>query len=116
MRNSDKVSFVCFSNGGARGFTGKSFGTKVRFTNDRTRYTKALGKIGITEITWVDLPNPMTKAGALAYLGNINPASISAQVYQDAITKAVQRLAPAAKSPKPVKPLAKTKIQTVTSK
>lgn len=115
MRNSDKVSFVCFSNGGARA-AGKSFGTKVRFTNDRTRYTKALGKIGITEITWVDLPNPMTKAGALAYLGNINPASISAQVYQDAITKAVQRLAPATKSPKLAKPLAKTKIQTVTSK
>lgn len=123
MRNSDKVSFVCFSNGGARG-AGKSLGTKVRYTNDRTRYTKALGKIGITEITWVNLPAPMTKAGALTYLsaggvalleslGTSNTASISAQVYQDAIAKAVQRLAPAAKSPKPQ---AKTKNKTVTGK
>jgi dTDP-glucose pyrophosphorylase len=80
---------------------------------DRT--INKLTEIGITEITWVDLPNPMTKAGALAYLGNINPASISAQVYQDAITKAVQRLAPAAKSPKPPAKV-KNVVNTVTSK
>lgn len=96
MRNSDKVSFVCFTDGGTRG-NGKTIGTKIRFTNDRTRYTKALGKLGVSSVVWVDLPNAMTKTQALDYIKNSNDASISAQAYQDAIAAAARRLRPAGK-------------------
>jgi len=102
MRNSDKVSFVCFTNGGTRG-NGKTIGTKIRFTNDRTRYTKALGKLGVASVVWVDLPNAMTKSQALDYLRGSNDASISEQVYQDAIAAAARRLRPASKAVKTVK-------------
>lgn len=102
MRNSDKVSFVCFTNGGTRG-NGKTIGTKIRFTNDRTRYTKALGKLGVASVVWVDLPNAMTKSQALDYLRGSNDASISEQVYQDAIAAAARRLRPAVKAVKAVK-------------
>ena len=105
MRNSDKVSFVCFTNGGTRG-NGKTIGTKIRFTNDRTRYTKALGKLGVASVVWVDLPNAMTKSQALDYLRGSNDASISEQVYQDAIAAAARRLRPASKA---VKTVQKTK-------
>lgn len=102
MRNSDKVSFVCFTNGGSRG-NGKTIGTKIRFTNDRTRYTKALGKLGVSSVVWVDLPNAMTKPQALDYLRSSNEASISDRVYQDAITSAAKRLTPSPKVAKAVK-------------
>jgi hypothetical protein len=91
MKNTDKVSFVCFSTGGSRDGN-KTIGTKVRFTNDRTRYTKALGKLGVSSVHWVDLPNAMTKADAIAYLRNDN--TLTEQVYQDAINKAASRLFP----------------------
>lgn len=102
MRNSDKVSFVCFTNGGTRG-NGKTIGTKIRFTNDRTRYTKALGKLGVASVVWVDLPNAMTKTQALDYLRGSTDASISEQAYQDAISAAARRLRPASKVAKTVK-------------
>jgi hypothetical protein len=102
MRNSDKVSFVAFSQGGARG-NGKTLGTKIRFTNDRTRYTKALNKLGVSSVVWVDLPKPMTKIDAISYLRASTDATISTQVYQDAITHAAQRLVPAPKAAKSVK-------------
>jgi hypothetical protein len=102
MKNTDMVSFVCFSTGGSRDGT-KTIGTKVRFTNDRTRYTKALNKLGATEVHWVDLPNPMTKASAIAYLRNSNDNTLTTQVYQDAINKAASRLLPAQKAPKATK-------------
>lgn len=102
MKNTDKVSFVCFSTGGSRDGV-KTMGTKVRFTNDRTRYTKALGKIGVTNSHWVDLPNPMTKAEAVAYLRSSNDNTLTSQVYQDAISKAASRILPTQKSAKPSK-------------
>lgn len=98
MKNTDKVSFVCFSTGGSRNGGAKVLGTKLRFTNDRTRYTKALGKISVDSIHWVDLPSPMTKADAIAYLRNDN--TLTNQVYQDAINKAASRLFPAQKPAK----------------
>lgn len=99
MKNTDMVSFVCFSTGGSRDGN-KTIGTKVRFTNDRTRYTKALSKLGVSEVHWVDLPSPMTKAAAIAYLRNSNDNTLTNQVYQDAINKAASRLIPAQKAPK----------------
>lgn len=89
MRNSDKVKFVGFSNGG-KGTTGY----KVRFAVDQLRRTKVLAGIGCTDITWFQLPKDMTKAEAVQYLQNHSKTdnSISGQVYQDAITKAVSRL------------------------
>jgi hypothetical protein len=102
MRNSDKVSFVAFSQGGARS-NGKTLGTKIRFTNDRTRYTKALNKLGVSSVLWVDLPKPMSKLDAINHLRASTDATISAQVYQDAITRAGWRLVPAPKAAKSVK-------------
>lgn len=102
MRNSDKVSFVCFTDGGARD-NGKTIGTKIRFTKDRTRYTKALGKLGVASVFWVDLPNAMTKPEALTYLRGSSDASISEQAYQDAISNAARRFRPVAKAAKTVK-------------
>ena len=105
MRNSDKVSFVCFTNGGSRG-NGKTIGTKIRFTNDRTRYTKALGKLGVASVVWVDLPKAMSKTEAIDYLRASKDATISERVYQDAIANASKRLMPTqkvAKTPKPAK-------------
>ena len=102
MRNSDKVSFVCFTNGGSR-TNGKTIGTKIRFTNDRTRYTKALGKLGVSSVVWVDLPNAMTKSQAIDYLRASTDATISEQAYQDAIASAARRLRPAGKVAKTVK-------------
>ena len=89
MRNSDKVKFVGFSNGG-KGTTGY----KVRFAVDQLRRTKVLAGIGCTDITWFQLPKDMTKAEAVQYLQNHSKTdnSISGQVDQDAITKAVSRL------------------------
>lgn len=89
MRNTDMVKFVGFSNGG-KGTTGY----KVRFAVDSVRRTKVLAGIGCTDITWFQLPKDMTKADAIQYLQNKSKAdtSISGQVYQDAITKAVTRL------------------------
>lgn len=106
MKNTDKVSFVCFSTGGSRDGN-KTIGTKVRFTNDRTRYTKALGKLGVSSVHWVDLPNPMTKAEAIAYLRNDN--TLTEQVYQDAINKAASRLVPTQKVAKQPKTKKNTK-------
>jgi LmbE family N-acetylglucosaminyl deacetylase len=105
MRNSDKVTFVCFTNGGARG-NGKTIGTKIRFTNDRTRYTKALGKLGVSSVVWVDLPNAMTKPQAIDYLRASSDVTTSEQAYQDAIAAAARRFRPtksAAKTAKTVK-------------
>ena len=102
MRNADKVSFVVFTDGGSRG-NGKTIGTKIRFTNDKVRYTKALGKLGVSSEVWVNLPNAMTKSQALDYLRGSNDASISEQAYQDAISAAARRLRPAAKVAKTVK-------------
>jgi LmbE family N-acetylglucosaminyl deacetylase len=102
MRNSDKISFVCFTTGGARD-NGKTIGTKIRFTNDRTRYTKALGKLGVSSVVWVDLPNAMTKTQAVDYLRVLNEVTISEQAYQDAIASAARRLRPASKAAKTVK-------------
>lgn len=100
MRNSDKVSFVCFTTGGSRE-NGKTIGTKIRFTNDKLRYVKALGKLGVTETAWVQLPNPMTKVEAIQYVQNINDTNITSKVaYQDAIRNAASRLVPAVKAPK----------------
>jgi hypothetical protein len=102
MRNSDKVSFVCFTNGGARG-NGKTIGTKIRFTNDKVRYIKALGKLGVSSEFWIDLPNAMTKSQAIDYLRASTDGTISEQVYQDAIASAARRLRPAVKAAKTVK-------------
>lgn len=93
MRNTDMVKFVGFSNGG-KGTTGY----KVRFAVDSVRRTKVLAGIGCTDITWFQLPKDMTKADAIQYLQNKSDASISGQVYQDAITKAVARLVSKAKN------------------
>lgn len=111
MRNSDKVSFVCFTDGGARR-QGKNFGIKIRFTNDRTRYTKALGKLGVNSVVWVDLPQTMTKNQALDYLraGTLTQgadATMSEQAYQDAISAAARRMRPANKVAKTVKKVSK---------
>jgi hypothetical protein len=89
MRNTDMVKYVGFSNGG-KGTTGY----KVRFAVDSVRRTKVLAGIGCTDITWFELPKDMTKADAVQYLQTFAKAtpSISGQVYQDAISKAVSRL------------------------
>ena len=93
MKNIDKVSFVCFSTGGSRDGV-STIGTKVRFTNDRVRYTKALGKLGVSSVHWVDLPSAMTKAEAITYLRNSEDNTLTEQVYQDAINQAASRLLP----------------------
>jgi len=89
MRNTDKVKFVGFSNGG-KGSTGY----KVRFAVDQLRRTKVLAGIGCTDITWYQLPKDMTKSEAVVYLqkhvNTVTPAL--AQGYHDAIHKAVSRL------------------------
>lgn len=89
MRNTDKVKFVGFSNGG-KGTTGY----KVRFAVDQVRRSKVLQKIGATDITWFPLPKDMTKAEAVQYLSNHakSEAPLQAQVYQDAIARAAARL------------------------
>jgi hypothetical protein len=45
--------------------------TKIRFMNDIMR-TKILQKNGHTDIDFVELPKPMTKADAVDYLRSIN--------------------------------------------
>ena len=85
MRNTDKVKFIGFSNGG-KGSTGY----KVRFAVDQVRRTKVLQNIGCTDITWFSLPKDMTKAEAVQYLQSNN--NVTEQVYQDAIARAASRL------------------------
>lgn len=85
MRNTDKVKFIGFSNGG-KGSTGY----KVRFAVDQVRRTKVLQNIGCTDITWFSLPKDMTKAEAVQYLQNNN--NVTEQAYQDAIARAAARL------------------------
>ena len=87
MRNTDKVKFVGFSNGG-KGSTGY----KVRFAVDQLRRTKVLAGIGCTDITWYPLPKDMTKAEAVQYLQNHATSASLGQVYHDAINRAVSRL------------------------
>lgn len=99
MRNSDKISFVCISTGGLTG-TGKTMGTKIRFTNDKVHRTKVLNKLGATEVKWVNLPSPMTKVDAIQYVQNLNDASLTSAVIQDAIRTAAARLVPAVKTSK----------------
>lgn len=92
MRNSDQISFVCITTGGSRG-NGKTIGNKIRFTNDKARYIKALGKLGATQVEWVNLPNPMTKIEAVQYVQSLtNVPAITTAAAQDAIAKAVARL------------------------
>jgi hypothetical protein len=85
MRNTDKVKFIGFSNGG-KGSTGY----KVRFAVDQVRRTKVLQTIGCTDITWYSLPHDMTKAEAVQYLQNTN--NVTEKVYQDAMAHAASRL------------------------
>jgi hypothetical protein len=97
MKNTDKIRFVCFSTGGARD-NGKVMGTKIRFTNDKLRFSKALAKtIGASAPHWVSLPTAMSKKQAVEHLRSLKDEVITASVYQDAIAVAAARYIPTPK-------------------
>lgn len=91
MRNTDKFNYVCFTNGG-NGSNGKQFAAKMRLTNDRTRYTKVLNKIGVTSMEWVDLPHTMSKAEVITYLRAEHSNIDIRTEYEDAINNTESRL------------------------
>ena len=81
---------------------------KVRFANDALR-TKVLIKSGHTDIDLMELPNPMTKEDAVAYLLSIDFATDKFGVTNHAVHEAIlaeldKRGEKPAKAPKATKP------------
>lgn len=92
MRKSDKVTHVGYTVGG-NSPKGK-LATKVRFTlgSDNTLRTKELFKMGMTDVYFVALPEPMTREDALRYLQTRNDPQLSTPEVQAAITAASKRI------------------------
>jgi len=80
---------------------------KVRFANDAMR-TKVLIKSGHTDIDLIELPNPMTKEDAVAYLLSIDFATKDTvrneAVHEAILTELDKRSEKPAKAPKSVAP------------
>ena len=92
MKNTDLVTFVGYSKGG-KGVYGE-FGAKVRFAIDKTRRTKELFALGASDVYFIALPNPMTKADAVLFLEKSTDTAVSEQIVQEAISRAHTRLVP----------------------
>lgn len=92
-----------FSHAGTSRLNGS---VKVRFANDALR-VKVLEKNGHTEVDLMELPNPMTKEEAVAFLAKIEfykskDGTVDSEV-QAAIEDAQDRRAPKAEKPKTAK-------------
>ena len=98
VRNSDKVNHVGYTTGiaGIRG----DFGTKVRFMlgEDTTARMKELSKMGATDMYFVELPEPMTKAEALRFMQARTDAKFTAPEVQRAMAHAAKRILVTAKT------------------
>lgn len=92
MRKTDKVTHVGYTVGG-NSPKGK-LTTKVRFTlgDDNTLRTKELLKMGMTDVYFVSLPQPMTREDALRYLQTRNDSQLSNPDVQAAIAAASKRI------------------------
>lgn len=92
MRKSDKVTHVGYTVGG-NSPKGK-LSTKVRFTlgDDNILRTKELLKMGMTDVYFIPLPEPMTREDALRYMQSRNETRFSTPEVQAAIAAASKRI------------------------
>jgi len=85
---------------------------KARFANDRKTRLKMLERAGNSEIVLVDLPEPMTKIDAIAYLKANTPEGVNLQAIEEKETAIVAANTPKVPKVKAIKVPKEKKVAT----